>query len=119
MTFSKSYFSFFAGEPNDSVVLCSESAVFELKEAETSNSLLLVKDMLEGNICKELKNNAGIISNDSAADNKENAHKVTVLKTFYHYLEMKPAKPGWQKLFHLLESRIMKNYERFVFFLFT
>ena len=59
MTFSKSYFSFFAGEPNDSVVLCSESAVFELKEAETSNSLLLVKDMLQGNLCKELKNDLG------------------------------------------------------------
>ena len=50
---------FFAGEPNDSVVLCSESAVFELKEAETSNSLLLVKDMLQGNHCKELKNDIG------------------------------------------------------------
>ena len=96
--------------------MCSESAVFELKEAETSNSLLLVKDMLEGNICKELKNKDDIISDDSSADNKENAHKVTVLKTFYHYLEMKPAKPGYQKLFHLLESRIMKNHDRFVFF---
>ena len=47
---------FFSGEANDSVVLCSESAVFELKEAETSNSLLLVKDLLQGDQCKELKN---------------------------------------------------------------
>lgn len=110
----------FRGEPNDSVVLCSESAVFELKEAETSNSLLLVKDMLQGNHCKELKNDLGcpsekgdVTTADDLEQDKENrAHKVTVVKTFYHYLEMKSAKPGYQKLFQLLESRILKNFDR-------
>ena len=48
------------------------------------------------------------------SDKENRAHKVTVVKTFYHYLEMKPAKPGYQKLSQLLESRIMKNFDRYV-----
>lgn len=85
----------FRGESNDWVTLCSEKAVYDIKEAETSNSLLLVKDMLSSDSCNQ--------------ESKENAHQVTVVKTFFTYLEMKPAKPGWQKLFELLESRTMKN----------
>ena len=50
------------------------------------------------------------------SDKENRAHKVTVLKTFYHYLEMKSAKPGYQKLFQLLESRILKHFDRFVFY---
>lgn len=106
----------FRGEADDSVVLCSESAVFELKEAETSNSLLIVKDMLQGDQCKVLKNlsngDCETPTEDMEQDKENRAHKVTVVKTFYHYLEMKPAKPGYQKLSQLLESRIMKNFDR-------
>ena len=53
-----------------------------------------------------------VVTFDSDKENR--AHKVTVVKTFYHYLEMKPAKPGYQKLSQLLESRIMKNFDRYV-----
>ena len=98
--------------------------MFELKEAETSNSLLLVKNLLQGDQCKELKNlsngdcetttHTEDMEQDLDSDKENKAHKVTVVKTFYHYLEMKPTKPGYQKLSQLLESRIMKNFDRYV-----
>ena len=96
--------------------------MFELKEAETSNSLLLVKNLLQGDQCKELKNSSNgdcetpteDMEQDLDSDKENKAHKVTVVKTFYHYLEMKPTKPGYQKLSQLLESRIMKNFDRYV-----
>ena len=96
--------------------------MFELKEAETSNSLLVVKDLLQGDQCKELKNlsngdcetSTEDMEPDLDSDKENKAHKVTVVKTFYHYLEMKPTKPGYQKLSQLLESRIMKNFDRYV-----
>ena len=91
----------FRGDSNDWVTLCSDKAVFDIKEAETSNSLLLVKDILQSQSCCQ----------ESSAAGEENAHNVTVLKTFYRYLEMKPAKPGFQNLYQLLESRIMKSYK--------
>ena len=83
--------------------------MFELKEAETSNSLLVVKDLLQGDQCKELKNlsngdcetSTEDMEQDLDSDKENKAHKVTVVKTFYHYLEMKPAKPGYQKLSQL------------------
>ena len=98
--------------------------MFELKEAETSNSLLLVKNLLQGDQCKELKNlsngdcetptHTEDMEQDLDPDKENKAHKVTVVKTFYHYLEMKPAKPGYQKLSQLLESRILKSFDRYV-----
>lgn len=89
----------FRGEANDWVSLCSDKAVYDIKEAETSNSLLLVKDILQSGSCQERN-----------SESDDDAHNVTVLKTFYRYLEMKPAKPGFQKLYTLLESRMMKSY---------
>ncbi len=90
----------FRGEPNDWVSFCSDTATYEIKEAETSNSLLLVKDIKSH---EELKN--------EALEDETLAHNVTVIKPFYRYLEMKPTKPGWQKLMQLLESRVLKSYK--------
>ena len=59
----------FRGEKDDSVVLCSNKAVYDIKEAETSNSLLLVQDLLKPEACTDVSGNQ--------------AHQVTVSKTIY------------------------------------
>jgi hypothetical protein len=35
----------FRGEPNDSAVLCTDEATYEVKDAETSNSLLILEEL--------------------------------------------------------------------------
>lgn len=86
----------FRGDPNDSVILCSKNGVFDIKEAETSNSILLVQGLRKADQCQEVIN-------------EEEAHKVIVLKTFFKYFEMKPAKPAFQRLFALLEERTLTS----------
>ena len=61
----------FRGEANDSVVLCSSKAVYDIKEAETSNSLLLVQNLLKPEDCTDTSANQ--------------ANQVTVSKTIYRY----------------------------------
>ena len=90
----------FRGEANDSVVLCSDSKVYDVKEAETSNSLLLVQNLLKPQEC-----------GTNPDDNQ--AHQVTVSKTIYRYLELKPARPGYRKLADMLESRSLKLFQDF------
>merc|ERR1719215_5202 len=87
----------FRGEPNDWVSLCSKENVYDIKDAETSNSLLLVKDLCQSDGCKDY--------------DEDLAHNVTVVNTFYTFLEIKPTRPGWQKLFRLLEEKIMINFK--------
>jgi sister chromatid cohesion protein DCC1 len=80
------------------LVLCSKKATFDIKEAETSNSLLLIKDVMESDQCKE------------NIDENTICHDVTVLTTFHRYLELRSSKPGWQKLHILLEERLLKHF---------
>ena len=90
----------FRGEANDSVVLCSDQKVYDVKEAETSNSLLLVQNLLKPQECST-----------NPVDNQ--AHQVTVSKTIYRYLEMKPARPGYRKLADMLDSKLLKSFQDF------
>ena len=94
----------FRGESDDSVVLCSNNEVFDVKEAETSNSILIVKNLLTNEKCQ-----AG---DDISIGNsgEENAHEVTVMKTFHHYLEMKSLMPNYQKLIQVLEDKNLNSY---------
>ena len=94
----------FRGESDDSVVLCSNNEVFDVKEAETSNSLLIVKNLLTNEKCQAGDDIS--IGNSS----EENAHEVTVMKTFHHYLEMKSLMPNYQKLFQVLEDKNLNSY---------
>ena len=90
----------FRGEANDSVVLCSDQKVYDVKEAETSNSLLLVQNLLIPQECST-----------KPVDNQ--AHQATVSKTIYRYLEMKPARPGYRKLADMLDSKSLKSFQDF------
>ena len=91
----------FRGESDDSVVLCSNNEVFDVKEAETSNSLLIVKNLLTNEKCQD--------DHPAAGDNL-NAHEVTVMKTFHRYLEMKSLTPNYQKLIQVLEDKNLNSY---------
>ena len=91
----------FRGESDDSVVLCSNNEVFDVKEAETSNSILIVKNLLTNEKCQDDHHPAG--------DNL-NAHEVTVMKTFHRYLEMKSLTPNYQKLIQVLEDKNLNSY---------
>ena len=88
----------FRGESDDSVVLCSNNEVFDVKEAETSNSLLIVKNLLENESCA-----------NKVQENGE-SHEVTVVKTFYRYYELKPLKPNYQKMMQILEERSLNSF---------
>ena len=88
----------FRGDTDDSVVLCSDNEVFDVKEAETSNSLLIVKNLLDNDKCQEI------------ADDDTNAHEVTVNKTFYRYFELKLIIPNYQKLIRTLEQKSLNSF---------
>ena len=88
----------FRGDTDDSVVLCSNNEVFDVKEAETSNSLLIVKNLLDNDKCQEI------------ADDDTNAHEVTVNKTFYRYFELKLIMPNYQKLIRTLEQKSLNSF---------
>jgi len=78
------------GEEGDNSVLCSETKTYDLKEAETSNSLLLVSQM-------------------SFPDqiSKTEARKLgwrTVVGVFYKYLELVEIRPRLRKLKQMLSE---------------
>ena len=94
----------FRGDADDSVVLCSNNEIFDVKEAETSNSLLIVKNLLTNEKCQADDDNP---TSDNA---EENAHEVTVMKSFHRYLEMKSLMPNYQKLIQVLEDKHLNSY---------
>ena len=101
--FSAGHFVF-RGDADDSVVLCSNNKIFDVKEAETSNSLLIVKNLLTNEKCQADDDN---LTSDNA---EENAHEVTVMKSFHRYLEMKSLMPNYQKLIQVLEDKHLNSY---------
>ncbi|GFW80166.1 sister chromatid cohesion protein DCC1 [Trichonephila clavipes] len=88
------------GDPEDSAVICNKTTTFELKEAETSNSLLLMPEMFWPDQCKggEMK-----VVNQ------------TVAGIFHKYYELRAYKPSFRKLRALLERCPYqgKEYEDF------
>lgn len=85
------------GDDNKSTVLCSTNHTYNLIEAETSNSLLLVKPFkYYGDI----------------TDQKQNCiSKVLVQKIFYSYLEAVPSQPKFKKLRNILMQTAYKGPE--------
>lgn len=111
----------FIGDPEESVVLCTRDRTYDVKEAETSNSLLLVPDLLfaASTGLDETIQNTSMDDSDTSLD-KSNAslNKSTdsddgkpprkieskdIINTFFTYYELKPCKPKLSKLIKLLE----------------
>lgn len=115
------YFSI--GGLNEKVVLCTNSKTYEVKEAEISNSLLLIPDLkhAQATSISPLKSPQGAVnrsldkstdSNDSNGNidedaiendnNKRQLERRHVLKVFHEYLECREIKPRYRKLNDLL-----------------
>lgn len=119
----------FKGDPDENVVLCTNNKTYDVKEAETSNSLLLVPELLfaaSTGLDETIKNDS--MESDSSFD-KSNAslnkstesdegskpprkieHK-DIINTFFTYYELKPCKPRLSKLRKLLEPTRYQGLE--------
>lgn len=109
----------FKGDTDESAVLCTSTRTYDVKETETSNSLLLVPDLLfaagagieedsnrstESN--KSLDNSNTSLNKSNDSDDMDYSHRIvenkTVLKTFHTYFELRPCKPRLDKIRKLL-----------------
>nr|CAH7714851.1 unnamed protein product [Callosobruchus chinensis] len=86
------------GDDNEEVVICSETQTYQVTEAETSNSLLLVDNLI-------------LTDPENTSNDEYNVNEVTVHSIFYNYLEAIPIKPHLKKLRHLLNESIYKGPE--------
>lgn len=85
------------GDDNEEVVICTENKTFHVTEAETSNSLLLVKGLK--------------FSENIDDQEKRGFQKVEVKSIFYEYLEPVVGKPNLKKLNTLLKDSLYKGPE--------
>ncbi|XP_008185811.1 sister chromatid cohesion protein DCC1 [Acyrthosiphon pisum] len=85
----------FKGDHKESAVLCTKTKTYDVKEAETSNSILLLPELT---FPDEEFNNMELTSRK-------------VVGIFHTYLEVKPCKPRLTKLRHLLKNCSYKGSE--------
>ena len=83
------------GEAEDGVVLCSADKTYDVKEAETSNSLLL----LDG-VTWPQEASAGC-----GNDNPTALERRSIQGVYHTYLEVKEMRPRLRRLFHLISEK--------------
>nr|SVE75255.1 EOG090X09TV [Daphnia dolichocephala] len=88
---------FIKGTEDSHVVICSNSSTFELKEAETSNSLLLMPPLNHGKLIEETESRA--------------LRKQEVLGVYHTYYEMRHTKPKLQSLRNALAKYPYKGQD--------
>ncbi|XP_013191769.2 sister chromatid cohesion protein DCC1 [Amyelois transitella] len=112
----------FKGDPDENVVLCTSDKTYDVKEAETSNSLLLLPDMLfaaSTGLDDTKKNNSMEYDSDTSLEKSNTSlNKSTesdegksprmiqnkdIINTFFTYYELKPCQPRLSKLRKILE----------------
>ncbi|XP_047347986.1 sister chromatid cohesion protein DCC1 [Vespa velutina] len=91
----------FKGSSNETAVLCTENRTYEIKEAETSNSLLLVPDLMLGDDTKTPEEHGRVIK------------RCCVTGIFHNYYEVHKCKPRVDKILTVLEPSCYngKEYE--------
>ncbi|CAH1774948.1 unnamed protein product [Owenia fusiformis] len=77
------------GDESDCAVICTNNKTYELKEAEISNSLLLIPT---------------VMFPDQMENKEETLENRQVVSIMHDYLELRPCKPRLQKLRQLLEE---------------
>uniref|UniRef100_A0A8W7P8J6 Sister chromatid cohesion protein DCC1 n=1 Tax=Anopheles coluzzii TaxID=1518534 RepID=A0A8W7P8J6_ANOCL len=106
----------FKGALNEKVVLCTESRTYEMKEAEISNSLLLVKGLklaqaTSRSPIKSPKGGVNTSMDSSIEEEQEDPDKIDtideverkdVVKIFHDYFELRQVKPKYRKIIDLL-----------------
>ncbi|XP_013396721.1 sister chromatid cohesion protein DCC1 isoform X2 [Lingula anatina] len=83
------------GDKTDSAVVCTNRKTFEIKEAETSNSVLILPDLL---LPEKLGEKEIIIEKEVSA-------------ILYNYFELRPIKPRLKKMKELLEENVYSGPE--------
>lgn len=109
---------YFKGGLNEKLVLCSDSKTFDVKEAEISNSLLIVPDLKSAQATstsplKSPKSNVNNKSLDKSLEDTDNddemleslrkLEKRIVLKIAHEYFECREINPRFRKLGDLLQ----------------
>lgn len=87
----------FKGSEDDDLVICTENCTYDVRECESSNSLLLVPNLQFKNDLKGVNNQ---ISN------------IHVSGINHKYLEIIPTKPQLDKILNLLESALYNGPEK-------
>ena len=88
-------YSMLRGSSDDGAVLCTQNATFSVKEAETSNSLLLVPSLALPTTL-EKTGKRSLVTN-------------TVEGVFYKYMEVLPAQPTTKRLHSVLREKSYKG----------
>ena len=83
------------GEAEDGVVLCSADKTYDVKEAETSNSLLL----LDGVTWPQEASAGG------GGDSLARLERRSIQGVYHTYLEVKEMRPRLRRLFHLMSEK--------------
>ena len=84
------------GEAEDGVVLCSADKTYDVKEAETSNSLLLLDGITWP---QEASAQSG------GSDNATSLERRSIQGVYHTYLEVKEMRPRLRRLFHLVYEK--------------
>ncbi|XP_058833520.1 sister chromatid cohesion protein DCC1 [Topomyia yanbarensis] len=103
----------FKGALNEKVVLCTESRTYEIKEAEISNSLLLVPHLKQAQATSRspIKSPKGGVNTSLDSSTEEVVEEVdsideierkNVVKIFHDYFECRQVKPKYRKIIDLL-----------------
>ena len=93
------------GDGNDSAVLCSKDKTFDVKEAETSNSLLLVDRIRFPGESQSLHETPSSQTNQGDKIEKERVlYPSHITGILYRYLELKECRPRLAKLRSILSG---------------
>lgn len=104
----------FKGALNEKVVICTESRTYEVKEAEISNSLLLVPKLQQAQATSRspIKSPKGGVNTsldssteemgDEAVDSIDTIERKDVVRIFHDYFECRQVKPKYRKIIDLL-----------------
>uniref|UniRef100_A0A182NPC0 Sister chromatid cohesion protein DCC1 n=1 Tax=Anopheles dirus TaxID=7168 RepID=A0A182NPC0_9DIPT len=106
----------FKGALNEKVVFCTDSRTYEVKEAEISNSLMLVKHLKQAQATsrspiKSPKSGVNTSMDSSVEEEGEDAAAVDtideverkdVVKIFHDYFELRQVRPKYRKIIDLL-----------------
>ncbi|XP_025111078.1 sister chromatid cohesion protein DCC1-like isoform X1 [Pomacea canaliculata] len=85
------------GDKDDTAVLCTKNKTFDLKEAELSNSMLLLENLSYGP--------------DLPDEGPQEIHHLQVSAVLHKYFELRIIKPRLQKLKHLLDENQYSGQE--------
>ncbi|XP_058067082.1 sister chromatid cohesion protein DCC1 [Anopheles bellator] len=106
----------FKGALNEKVVFCTQSRTYEVKEAEISNSLLLVRNLKmaqatsrspikspkSGGVNTSLDNSTEEENVDAPIDTIDEVERRDVAKIFHDYFELRQVRPKYRKIIDLL-----------------